>query len=248
MAAFGTWAWAERTGGRLTRRDRARLAISSVVRTAAGRLRSKRNSKELRVDLETVRVPDTAICRAADALCAEVSPAFLYQHCRRAYLWARLLSGSEDCDLEALHVSLMLHDLGLTERYRPAVSDECFTLAGARLAHGLARQHGWPDRRAHALADAICLHVNATVSARHGRVAHWVQAGAIADVVGLGLGRLPRDQRMAVLARHPRLGMKIAVSEALSCEAERCPCGRIAYLESKLGLTQRIRATPVFTD
>jgi len=192
-------------------------------------------------------VPDTALAQAAEAMSAEASPPYLHQHCLRSYLWARLIAGHEKLDEEALFVGLMLHDLGLTEAHRPE-GDACFTLGGARAAYALAARHGWPDKRAHALADAICLHINAHVAARHGRVAHWLRAGALADVVGLGLNRVPQTQRSAVVERHPRLGMKENICAALEHEAQRCSCGRIAYAEKTVGLTDRIRQNPAFAE
>lgn len=248
-ASLGTWAWTERTGGRLRLRDRIVLSAQAFLAIAAAR-RNGRVSDLLRhIEVDDIIPPDSAICRAATALSAEASPPFLHNHCLRAYFWAVLLNEGRPFDAEALFTAMMLHDLGLTERHRlPAAEHGCFTLPAARIANALARDHGWTGRRAQCVADAICLHLNVVVAAQHGREAELVRIGSGADVAGLGMHRIAPDQRDAVIGRFPRLEMKREIDAALSAEACHNPTCRIGFLYDRLGFGDRIRKTRAFAE
>ena len=248
MPPLGTWAWAQQTGGRLRRRDRLTLIAQAVILRARSRLSGRRRQTVRHIDVERILPPDSAICLAAEAISAEASAPYLFNHCKRAYFWARLLNDDPKFDDEALYVSLLLHDLGLTERHRREASDHCFTLPAAREAHRLALLHEWPEQRAKLVANAICLHLNVTVANQHGREAQLVRIGSGADVAGLGLNRLDRDQKDQVVGAFPRLGMTCEIDRLLSCEVDACPCSRIAFLYTRLGFGSLIRKTQAFVE
>ena len=247
MPALGTWAWLESTGGRLRRRDRLSLLAQAVLAQARARWSSGRGRPAANIEMEQILPPDSAICIAAEAICAEASEPFLFNHCMRAYVWARLLNDQPSFDDEALYVSLLLHDLGLTERYRSQFG-ECFTLSAAREANRLAIAHGWDDRRARLVADAIALHLNVTVAARHGPEAQLVRIGSGADVAGFRLDRLSAGQRHAVVERFPRLGMKCEIDSALQRQVDTCPDCRIAFAYRRLDFGRMIRRTKMFAE
>ena len=75
--------------------------------------------------------PDSELCRRATALAAELSPAFLFNHCARSFLFADAIGKRDglEYDRELLYLSNMLHDLGLTAAYVGA--DQRFELEGA---------------------------------------------------------------------------------------------------------------------
>ncbi|NNG04990.1 MAG: HD domain-containing protein [Inquilinus sp.] len=245
---LGTWRWLERTGGRLGWRDRLALVGQGVRARASARLGGRAGRAVRHVDVDSVLPPDRALCRAAEALSAEASEDYLFNHCLRAYLWARLLNDGKPFDDEAVYVALLLHDLGLTERYRADAEEvQCFTLPAARVANRLALDHGWADRRAALVADAIALHLNVTVGDEYGREAQLVRLGSGADVAGLGLGRIDRDRRDAVVARHPRLGLKTRINAALVDDVARHPQGRLAFVCRHFGFRRLIRQAP-FAD
>lgn len=249
MAAFGTWQWVEETNGVITQRHRLTLMAQAVVQRARTRFSAKRAEKLRHIEVDKIIPPDSALCRAAEALCAEASEPFLFNHSVRAYFWARLLNDDPKFDDEALYVALLLHDLGLTARHSKQLDRaQCFTLPAARAATGLALLHGWPEKRARLIGDAICLHINVMVGSRHGREAQLVRIGSGADVAGLGLSRLEGDQRDEVLRRHPRLNMKCEITNVLEAESEACPCSRIAFLYHKLQFGQMIRQTRIFAE
>jgi hypothetical protein len=189
----GTLAWAERSGGILSRRERigllgdaARLQMrifSAQTRALLGRTNSR-----FSVDPDRLRVPDTMIAREAEALCSEVYTQTLLNHCLRSYAWGTILAQRDglEHDPELFYVSCLLHDLGVADRYRDSVvGQSCFAATGAIVAREWSRGHGWEEPRCTTLADAICQHLNPQVRPEHGIEAHLMQAGAGFDVVGL---------------------------------------------------------------
>ncbi|WP_353267537.1 HD domain-containing protein [Gemmatimonas sp.] len=189
--------------------------------------------------------------RAALALCEAASPPWLVNHCLRAYLWARLLDKrTRSFDDEATYVALLLHDLGLTAQYRlsAASTQQCFTAAGADVAHALATQHGWPDRRAALAAEAIALHLNVTIADRHGPEAWLVRAGSGADIAGLGLHRVHLQDVAAVVRRHPRLEIKREMTAVLATECHAHPNSRITFLVQRLGFNALVRNARMFSE
>ena len=246
----GTLRWAERTHGKLRARDRlalqaqiARLLLERVPRTLGRRLGT---SEKLQTDLERIRPPETPTARAASELCADASSEAIANHAFRTYLWARLLALREGVgyDDELLYVASVLHDLGLTARFWGRDGSECFSIDGGEAAREFAEAHGWPRGRADALAEALVLHLNVQVRDRHGVEARLMQSGTTLDVTGARLGGLARDTVAAVVARHPRLGLKSEFADWSRREIERRPDARLAFLDDKVGLGRRMQAAP----
>lgn len=250
MTSLGTRAWVERTGGKLALFDKLSMIAQGVRAKAATRKRMERGLKIRHCEVADILPPDTAIAREALAMSAEVCPPFLHNHNLRAYFWARLLDdGSQSFDDEAVFVALMLHDFGLTEKYRLTGSKEqCFTIVGARAIDELAAKHLWSDRRAALAAEAITLHLNVSVAERHGREAQLVRMGSGGNVAGLGLDQLHADQIAGVVAAHPRHGFKQQIMPVLMREVDERPCCRIAFMVDKLGFGDLVTSTGAFRE
>jgi hypothetical protein len=251
---IGSLAWARRTGGRLSAVERfavARSAVAELLKEEGSRaLRRLGLGTRHQIDLALAEIPLPAspASRAAEDLCAEVSSPALAGHCHRTYLWGSLLAARDGISFETelLHAASLLHDLGLTDRFRPRGEVHCFALAGAEEAECFGLRQGWPSPRAEALAEAICRHLNPRVDAASGAEAHLVRQGSGLDVAGLRLGEIAPATRAAVLERHPRLGFKAELGRLFEAEVEARPRSRIAALH-KLGFGRRIVAAP-FAD
>ena len=246
----GTLRWAERTHGRLRARDRlalqaqlARLMLERVPRSLGRRLGT---SKKLRADLERIQPPASATARAATELCAEASSDAIANHAFRTYLWARLLALRDGVtyDDELLYVASVLHDLGLTERFWRRHGSECFSIDGGEAAREFALAQRWPRGRADALAEALVLHLNVQVRDRQGVEARLLQSGTTLDVTGARLGGIARQTAAAVVARHPRLGLKSEFADWFRKEIAQRPDARLAFLDEKVGLGRRMHAAP----
>lgn len=244
MAALGTLRWLADTNGKMGFVDKLRFVAHGVQARIAARHRLQDGPKRRNREVDDVLPPDSAIAREAMALCEAASTPALFNHSMRAYFWARLLDdGAGSFDDEAVFVALMLHDLGLTDRYRLHGSrEQCFTIVGARIAEELGVRHAWPEPRARLAAEAIALHLNVIVDAGHGREAQMVRAGTGGDVAGLGLDRLDEDQIRTVCAKHPRLDFTDEVRAAFAIETRERPECRVAFLTAKLGFDRLIMA------
>jgi hypothetical protein len=241
---FGDYAWAIRTGGRLTRAERLRQIYEGVCAKIAARF--ARGAPPKLPDLRTISPPDTALCQAALALCQSASSPALVNHAYRGYMFAKLLDPvSTSVDDEALFTSFLLHDLGLTERYRISRADwHCFTLPGAEAAIDLIKQQRLPDALGLRVADAICLHLNVIVRADHGREAQLLRLGSGADVAGIGLQHVPREVIDALVQRYPRAGLKAELHQSLGREHRQHPQSRIGLLCGSLGFHGLIKRAP----
>jgi hypothetical protein len=252
-ARIGTLAWAERTGGILSRRERISLlgdAIRLQMRILPAQTRAllgRTNSRTFSVDPDRLRVPDTTIAREAEALSSEVYTQILRNHCLRSYAWGTILAERDrlEHDPELFYVTCLLHDLGLTDRYRDTVTGQsCFAATGATVARDWSREHGWREPRCTALADAICQHLNPQVRPERGMEAHLVQAGAGFDVVGIRRWEVATPSVQAVLARHPRLGFKQSFGSAMCAEADHHHGTRIHFLSRYMQFGTRINRAP----
>lgn len=251
-AAVGTRTWAMQGGGALRVSDRRRLVAQALlVRLAAMPQRCRRKlglgaAALARVEIDAIRIPDTAAAaRAEEHVRALGSPA-LANHCMRTYLWGAILAqtGSIRYDEELLFVASALHDLGLTEAHSCSTHcAACFAVAGARAAEKFADDAGWQKERRDRLSEAISLHLNVRVGLRHGAEAHLLHEGAALDVVGARLREIHGDTMQSVLDRYPRLGFKKEIGAAMKMQALATPESRAAFLVG-IGFTRMIHRSP----
>lgn len=239
----GTLEWARRTHGRLSRRDRAELLLQGARRMLP------RFGRRLgaALDLDAYRPPDSAAAREAEELCREVSSPALEEHCYRTHLWGVAIARAErvEYDEEAFYLASLTHDLGLTERFRghdPRAA--CFSLDSASGARALVGRHGWAGTRADTVAESITLHLNAYVPPARGAEAYLLQLGAALDVTGYRFGDVERGTREAILAHHPRHGMKREFVELMQQEVRVHPASRPAFFTKRVGFVRMIDRAP----
>ncbi len=131
-----------------------------------------------------IRVPDSAIARAATQLVRDADDDLLYNHSRRVFFWGALTGERRKLkfDPELLYLAAMFHDVGLTEKH--SSPDQRFEVDGANAArefmksYGVARYRGRLDRdrtaydarnpRAHASNDRAGDRRGGNGRARHG--------------------------------------------------------------------------------
>ena len=245
MSDIGTLAWARRTGGRLSRRERFGQVRAGVVAQLGMLPRPWRRRMPVDPEVELpAEPPDSGVARAARERAEEVSPPWLMGHCLRTWLYGELAASCRgiEHDGELLYVASVLHDLGLTDAHDGAdPRAHCFAVEGAFAAEELLAARGWPAERATTVAQAISLHLNITVPAeRHGPEAHLLNTGAGLDVVGRGLAGLPRARTAEVEARHPRHGFAKEFAGVLESQARTRPASRAALMMS-LGFRRYMR-------
>ena len=161
-----------------------------------------------------VRLPDSALCRAATQLAERVSEPFLFHHVLRSALYADWLGQRRRLayDRELLCVSTLLHDLGLSAL---APVKARFEIEGADAAKEFLVQQGMSERAVEIAWDAIALHTTAEIPLRKGGEVALCFLGIACDIRGV-----PDDAEAdafisEVLNAYPRLDLHLQLPAAL---------------------------------
>lgn len=228
----------ERHQGHLTRKERILYAMSAVKVKAQLLFRSLplRSQQRAvgRVDLDRIVYPDSSLAQAALEKMQEHSSPALANHCHRSYIWASLLGQIDGnrWDAEELYVSMMLHDLGLTERYHGCCKTaNCFTfdcVKGAEDVLALA-----DPETAKSISHSILIHLQMEVPGdTFGWEAHYLAAGASFDVSGRRLRDIPPQYIQSTLGHYPRDDLASELLHWMKAEATLRPQSRFATLKN----------------
>jgi hypothetical protein len=153
-----------------------------------------------------VRIPDTAVAREATDLVRGATDDLLFNHSRRAYLFAMLhgLRRGLQPDPELLYVAAMFHDLGLTAKF--GKTDQRFELDGADAARTFLVGRNYSKDEAHTVWLAIALHTTPEIPDRLEPEIALLIAGVSTDVVGAAVDELAPEHISDVVSTHPRTG------------------------------------------
>jgi hypothetical protein len=194
------------------------------------------------VEAVMARRPDSRIARQAEELIRAVQPLFLTNHAFRSHFFAVALAERDqiDFDTELLYVASLLHDIGLVEEFDTGA---CFEEDGAAAATRLATLEDWPPERAHALAEAIRLHVATKIELGDGPEAFLLWHSTGLDVGGDRHSEVRPATVSTVLAAYPRLDFKEGFTHLIADQADRKP-GCWAARAMQAGIRERIAAAP----
>src|ERR1700689_940202 len=97
--------------------------------------------ERMNMDFAGIKVPDTALVHDAIDLSRSLLEPFLFNHVMRSWLFGIILAENAAIasDAELLAVAAILHDLGLTERYK---GENRFEVDGANAAHEFLKDRG----------------------------------------------------------------------------------------------------------
>lgn len=191
-----------------------------------------------------IEAPKGRLAQRAWALAQEHQPPWMVNHGLRSYAWGQALGviGGLSPDREALFAAAMLHDAGLTP-VAATPPQSCFAIRGAR--HARHALEGATDLRTlEVVVQAIARHLDLHVDVGDGVEAHLMQAGAMADVLGHRVDRVPHDVREQVLGAHPRLGMKEELCRCMSRETAAAPHSRVGCYVRHIDFLNLIRQAP----
>ncbi len=151
-----------------------------------------------------IRVPDSAMARAATQLVRDTEDDLLYNHSRRTFLWAALTGERRglEYDPELLYIGAMFHDMGLTAAY--ASPDLRFEVDGANAARDFLKGYDIPERDIEDVWTAIALHTTPGVPEHMRPTVALVTSGVEMDVLGIAYHDFTHEQRDHVCAHHPR--------------------------------------------
>jgi len=248
MSALGSIAWTERTGGVLTTRECASLAMPLLreeLRIAAGllaMLTRRHSGRRSVVDPASLAPPDSSIAREAEEAAQELLSPALLNHSSRAFAWGAAIAELQQVtfDRELLYVASMLHDTGLPS----PVPHVDFTIRSAQIAREFLAGHGVPAKHQELVAGAIAMHHTPGVGLEFGGEAFLLSAGAGVDVFGLRSSQVPDLVRKSVVREFPRLGFKREFAGLWRAEAKQVPRGRAWYLHRFAMTDLTIRLAP----
>lgn len=151
-----------------------------------------------------IRVPDSAIARAATELIRDTEDDLLYNHSRRVFFWGALTGERRGLkyDPELLYLGAMFHDMGLTPGY--SSPDLRFEVDGANAARDFMKGHGISDRDIEDVWTAIALHTTPGIPEHMCPTIALVTAGVEMDVLGIAYHNFTHEQRDHVCEHHPR--------------------------------------------
>jgi HD domain-containing protein len=151
-----------------------------------------------------IRVPDSAIARAATQLVRDTEDDLLYNHSRRVFFWGALSGERRDLkyDPELLYLGAMFHDMGLTDLY--SSSNLRFEVDGANAAREFMKSYGVPERDIEDVWTAIALHTTPGIPEHMRPTIALVTAGVEMDVLGIAYDEFSHKHRHEVCACHPR--------------------------------------------
>ncbi|MEV0283432.1 MULTISPECIES: HD domain-containing protein [unclassified Kribbella] len=230
--------------GELDRAAKVRFAREAVVAQVRGlpdQLRARLTDGP-RTPFVLPDPPDTALTCDVLELARSSYQEPLLGHCIRTWFWASLLGARDGIktDDELLYVACLLHDIALTDDYRPPESAACFAVHGAEVARTTLAGLGSPY--ADDVAEAIALHMNINVA--QSPEAHLLHAGAHLDVAGTRAGDLPRPAIRQVVAKHPRDGFPTCFATLMRRESTERPNSRAALLW-RLGMRLPLNHNPL---
>jgi hypothetical protein len=164
--------------------------------------------------LATVEVPDSPIVAGAIELARRHCEPYLFNHSMRSWLFAVVLASQrgETYDPEVLAVSIVLHDIGLTEAFN---GTRRFEVEGADAARAFARERGMDAKQMQLIWDGVALNSTPSICLYKETEVALCTHGIGVDFGGWGYESIPGPTANAILQMYPRLQMKRRFADAV---------------------------------
>ena len=170
-----------------------------------------------------ISLPDSKMVSDAQELARNSSEPYLFNHVMRSWIFSALLSeaGIARPDPELLAVSVLLHDLGLTEKYE--THDNRFEVDGANAARSFLQAYGLQFTEVQLVWDAIALHSTRSIAVHKEPVVSLCHSGVQVDVSGIRYDEIEPSVMEQVLHAYPRLSLKTNLTSCLCGIVRRKP-------------------------
>jgi hypothetical protein len=193
---------------KLTRKQLLQAAGAIALSGVATRTMAQRAYVPTRI-LASVRVPDTPLINAAIALARDACEPVLFNHCMRSWLFSAKIAQDRgiDHDPEVLAVAMILHDIGLAEKF---VGPHRFEVDSANAARNFVQQNGshFTPQQIQLVWDAVALNTTRSIAMHKEAEVSLTNAGVALDYGGLGKDKFPAETMSAILKEFPRHAMK----------------------------------------
>jgi len=195
------------------------VALSAVHASAA----AERAQVPTRI-LASVEVPDTPLVNGAIALARDACEPYLFNHCMRSWLFATKMAQDKgiDHDAELLAVAMVLHDIGLAEKF---VGPNRFEVDSANAARSYVQNSAstFTPQRIQLLWDTVALNTSRSIAMHKEAEVALCNAGVALDYGGVGKDKFPAETMVAVLKEFPRVAMKLNLKNCLCHLAQTKP-------------------------
>jgi HD superfamily phosphodiesterase len=236
---------------RLTRQEKfafARATVLGQIREIPGGLRTALGfgSRDTALTLHA-EPPDSEYTRRAYELADDAYGPELLRHCLRCWYLGDLFAQHEHraYDPELFYIACLMHDIALTDDYRPTSDDApCFAVHGADVAQLTLQTWGADTNVQGTVHAAIAAHLDIVAPPENGVEAYLLHAAARLDVAGARVGELPNHLLGEVNTLQPRTRFVPTFSRMLSREAHQRPDSRIAVLW-KIGMRIPMTLNPL---
>jgi hypothetical protein len=234
---IGSLAWLERSGGRLSFRERLVLigGLFGALREGIRLGRAARRGDRRAAPLALFEPPASPMIDAARNYLQSNCGTPMANHSVRTAYWTLYVLHHDgdvtDADRETAWVAALLHDIGLERPDERPDGRGDFASAGIAVLHALARAHRWPDDRVHFAAEAIATNLSLHVDpVRSGRIAWAMNVGGAGELGFPPHRNQMHPHRLAELeARYPRTNFRTESMRLVREEANRVPGGRFAF-------------------
>ncbi|RQN38198.1 HD domain-containing protein [Paraburkholderia tropica] len=167
------------------------------------------------IEIDGVKIPDSALARKVTELARETTTPLLFNHSSRVFYFGALAGSRRNLkfDPELLYCGCMFHDFGLMKQYSSA--DERFEVDGANAARDFLKQEDISQSDIETVWTSIALHTTPGIPQHMHPVVALVTAGVEMDVLGRKYDQYSDTDRDAVVNAHPRGdGFKEAIISA----------------------------------
>jgi hypothetical protein len=230
MAAIGSVAWLDISGGRLSFGERLKLiaGLFGALREGIRLGRHAKRSGRRELPLDRFDPPETPMVNAARAHLLATSGVPMANHCFRTAYWTMFVLDQHvevtPALVETAWVAALLHDVGLDRP--PARGD--FSAGGVEVVKTLAHEHRWDEGRVHDACEAIATNLSTRVDRDTAGVVAWAMNVGGTGEIGFPAHRAQmHPDRIAELEqRYPRTGLRSSAMELIKAEARRVRGGR----------------------
>lgn len=163
----------------------------------------------LPTEVAGIKIPQSAVARAAVQFSRANCPDYLFNHCMRTFLFGAVALQKEKHSYNADQAlaAAALHDLGLLAAFESKTAS--FEIDGANRAERLMLENGLSPQAADIIWHAIAMHDERfALTKRQGPEAMLVAIGAGSDVDGPDADSIGAQQTAEIVAAFPRLRFK----------------------------------------
>jgi hypothetical protein len=170
-----------------------------------------------------ISLPASKMVSDAQELARNSSEPYLFNHIMRSWIFSALLAKAEvdRPDPELLAVSVLLHDLGLTEKYE--THDHRFEVDGANAARSFLQTYRLKSTDVQLVWDAIALHSTRSIALNKEPVVSLCHSGVQVDVSGIQYDAIEPSVMEQILHAYPRLSFKKNLTSCLCGIVRRKP-------------------------